>query len=393
MPAIHLVIIPSVPVWNNGGSLCFDRKFYDGIILYTQYWPGRISCIMATSRSARPDFGVVEKRADELAFSCIVLGENEAVTEKHIKNADLVMASGDAHDQLYISELCRRSNIKCVYVIEYIPETRYQIASLTTRNPLILFRRFLFIWQNEQKRIAAFRLCDAIQSNGTPAYHHYHSVRNRLLYFDTRVSKKQLIGEAELETKLERLHQDKPLRLAFSGRLVRMKGADHLVKLAQLLKVKGVPFHLTIYGTGDLDGDMRAEIAGRHLEEQVSMPGPVDFHSQLVPDIKAKVDLFVCLHRQSDPSCTYLETLSCGVPIVGYNNRAFEGILQQADIGWGAKMNDLDGIAFIIGNLSSNRNELAEKSRNSVKFAALHDFETTYRNRIAHLLDVNGSEP
>ncbi len=347
---------------------------------------------MATGRTGLSDFGVVEKRADELPFSCIVLGENESVTGEHIKSASLVMASGDAHDQLHISALCRQSNIKCVYVIEYIPETRYQIASLSTKNPVVLLRRLLYIWSYEQKRIAAFNLSDGLQSNGTPAYHHYHSIRNRLLYFDTRVSKDQLIGDADLETRLETLLLDKPLRLAFSGRLIRMKGADHLVKLAQILKTKGLRFHLTIYGSGDLDSEMRSDIITRHLENEVSMPGPVDFHTQLIPDLKANVDLFVCLHRQSDPSCTYLETLSCGVPIVGYNNRAFAGILELADTGWGAKMNDLDEIASIIGNLGSNRKELAEKSRNSVKFARLHDFETTYRKRIEHLLAVNSTD-
>ncbi|HWR01748.1 MAG TPA: glycosyltransferase [Chlorobaculum sp.] len=389
----HLFIIPSVPVWNHESSLCFDRKFYDGIIRYLQYWPGRITCIMATSRSERPDFGVVEKLPDELPFSCIALGDNEPVTGAHVKNATLVMASGDAHDQLHISRLCNKAHIKCLYVIEYIPETRYQIASFSTKNPLVLLRRLLYIRSYEQKRIAAFKLCDGLQCNGTPAYDHYNSVANRLLYFDTRVSNKQLIGDAELETRLDTLNHDRPLRLAFSGRLIRMKGADHLVKLAQLLKKKGLRFQLTIYGTGDLDSDMRSEITTRHLENEVSMPGAVDFSSRLIPAIKANVDLFVCLHRQSDPSCTYLETLSCGVPIVGYKNRAFAGIMELADIGWGTTMNDLDGIASIIGTIDSNRKELAEKSRNSVKFARLHDFETTYRNRIEHLLSVNSPEP
>jgi glycosyltransferase involved in cell wall biosynthesis len=389
----HLIIIPSVPVWSDGGTLCFDRKFYDGIIQYTQYWPGRITCVMATSRTGLPDFGVVQKRADELPFSCIALGENEIVSGEHLKNASLVLASGDAHDQLHISAICSQADIKCVYIIEYIPETRYQIASLSTRNPLVLLRRLHYIWRNEKKRITAFKLCDGLQSNGTAAYHHYHDVKNRLLYFDTRVSKQQVIGNADLETRLDTLRQDKPLRLAFSGRLIRMKGADHLVKLAQLLKSRGVSFKLTIYGSGDLDSDMRAEITAHGLENEVSMPGPVDFNTRLIPDIKERVDLFVCLHRQSDPSCTYLETLSCGVPIVGYKNRAFAGIMELADIGWGTKMNNLEGIASIIGALSSNRGELAEKSRNSAKFARLHDFETTYQNRINHLLAQTGRNP
>jgi len=348
---------------------------------------------MATSQSGQPDFGLVVKRPDELPFSCIVLCENEMISAKHLTDATLVLASGDAHDQLHISALCRQLHIKCVYVIEYIPETRYQIASLSTKNPVILLRRLLYIRHYEQKRITAFKLCDGLQTNGTPANQQYHAVKNRLLYFDTRVSKQQVIGDADLGARLDNLLQEKPLRLAFSGRLIRMKGADHLIKLAQLMKSKGASFHLTIYGTGDLDSEMRAEITAHGLENEVSMPGAVDFNTRLIPEIKDKVDLFVCLHRQSDPSCTYLETLSCGVPIVGYKNRAFAGILELADIGWGTKLNHLDEIASIIAHLDTNRKELAEKSRNSVRFARLHDFETTFQNRIDHLLSLTRLNP
>jgi glycosyltransferase involved in cell wall biosynthesis len=385
----HLIILPSVPVWKSDHNLAFDRKFYDGILLYTQYWPGKITCIMSTGQSDLPDFGVIRMSSNELPFSCITLGENEIITEEHIKGATLVLASGDAHDQLHISALCRKNRIKCVYVIEYIPETRYQIASLSTKNPLVLLRRILYIWMSEKKRVSAFELSDGLQSNGTPAYQEYRSAKNRLVYFDTRVSKKQIISDAELEERLSTLSLEKPLRLAFSGRLILMKGADHLVKLALKLKEKNIQFHLAIYGTGDLESEMRAYISEHHLENEVSMPGSVDFHTKLIPEIKESVDLFVCLHRQSDPSCTYLETLSCGVPIVGYKNRAFAGILELADIGWGAKLNNLDEIASIIGKLSTSRQEIAEKSRNSAAFGRLHDFETTFQNRINHLLSLN----
>jgi glycosyltransferase involved in cell wall biosynthesis len=134
-------------------------------------------------------------------------------------------------------------------------------------------------------------------------------------------------------------------------------------------KKRNVCFHLTIYGSGELDVEMKQYIEKHQLlEDLISMPGSVDFYNKLLPDFKEKVDLFVCLHRQSDPSCTYLETLSCGIPIVGYNNKAFAGLLRHADIGWGAKLNDLQEIVNIIENLDKDRARIAEKSKNSLVF-------------------------
>jgi hypothetical protein len=146
MPKPCLTIIPSVPLWKDGDSLLFDRKFYDGIAMYGQHWTGDLACILSATQSELPAFGLVTKKHRELPFKCMVLDEGETVTSDHLKGSSIVLASADASNQLHLSALCRRLGIKCNYVIEYIPETRYQIASLSTTNPLIRLRRLFYIW-------------------------------------------------------------------------------------------------------------------------------------------------------------------------------------------------------------------------------------------------------
>ena len=155
-----LAITPSVPVWSDGESILFDRKFYDGMLVYKNEWPGMLSCIMHKSSSPLPSFGIVQKKMNEIPFNLTILNENEKITYNHIKNASIVLASGDSFNQLHISKLCKKNKIKCVYVIEYIPETRYQIADLETNNPIIKLRRYIFIWNGERKRIAAFKAAE-----------------------------------------------------------------------------------------------------------------------------------------------------------------------------------------------------------------------------------------
>jgi len=384
----QLTIIPSVPVWKNGNELLFDRKFYDGIIRYVETWPGSIHCLMTQSADKLPDFGIIRMNPGLLPFTCATTDSASDIGEMHLAGSAIVLASGDSHDQLHIAGLCRKLGIKCVYVIEYIPETRYQIEALSTRNPLKLLRRFLFIHNQEQKRKHAIAIADAIQSNGTPAYEHYRNAANRMLYFDTRVSKEDLVTPEELNTRLLELEAGKPLRLAFSGRLIAMKGADHLVRLASMLRQKGLDFSLTIYGKGELEAWMKDYIRREQLQHIVNMPGALDFKQELLPEIRNRTDLFICLHRQSDPSCTYLETLSCGVPILGYANRAFNGILAFGDIGWSAPINDLNSIRDIVIRLEKERNEIACKARNSILLAEEHDFETTFAKRTRHLLSM-----
>ncbi len=381
----HLAIIPSVPVWATAGKLCFDRKFYDGMLSYCEQWPGTISCLIPLATTPMGNFGNICINPSELPFRCTILHQTEKVTAAHLKGADIVLAGGDDERQLHLAELCQKAQIPCVYIIEYIPETRYQIMAMSTTNPVRRLRRQFHVWQQERRRVKAFRLSAGLQSNGTPAFNHYAQSTNRLLYFDTRVATEQMISEQALNQRLAYLAESKPLRLAFSGRLIRMKGADHLVKLALRLKQQEVPFLFTIYGSGDLDHEMRDFICQNQLEQQVILTGAVDFYGELLPALQHSADLFICLHRQSDPSCTYLETLACGVPILGYNNQAFSGLLERDNIGWSTDMDNINGIARTIAHLHRQRDEIAERAKQAVCFARQHDFQTTFKARIDHL--------
>lgn len=389
MKRSKLLILPSVKVWKKDDHYVFDRKYFDGMSRYVEYWPGRVGCVMSLSRDRLPSFGTVAMAAEDLPFELGVLDGREVVQEAHLESAAVVLASGDSFSHFHVSRLCREKSIFCVYTIEYIPETRHQINRLSSNNPLRVLKRAAYLWRGEQKRRAAFRLADGIQASGTAAYHHYKNFANTMIYFDTRVVGAQLISEQQLSKRLSESGPD-TLRLAYSGRLARMKGADHLIPLAAELKKRRVPFVLDIFGAGELEAVMSEDIRRNGLTDVVRMRGVVDFDTELLPELKRRIDLVVMLHRQSDPSCTYLETLSCGIPIVGYRNRALSGLLNVVDAGWGADIDDIGGIADVLGRVRGDAGELRRKSLSGLEFARKHSFDVVFRNRIEHLRKVAG---
>jgi len=389
----RLTIIPSVPVWWEQGTLVFDRKFYDGILMYVKAWPGAITCLCKRSSGASPAYDVVRKHPHELAFELQWVDPSLGVQIAQLQGAAVVMASADAFDQLHVSTLCRQLGIPCVYVIEYIPETRYQIVAIEARNVLNRLSGNLFVWRTERRRKKAFAAAAGLQCNGVAAFHHYEQCKNSLLYFDTRTRRASLISERDLSSRLSHVSAGLPLRLAFSGRLIGMKGADHLVRVAGGLRDRGIDFHLTIYGAGDMELQMRQDVQRLQLNAHVSMPGSVDFDTRLMPEIKSSVDLYLMLHRQSDPSCTYLETLACGIPIVGYDNKAFTGILDRAAVGERVAMDDIDGVVSAVERLHADRTLLAHQSRIAADFSRTHSFEDTFSARVAHLRRVMAASP
>ncbi len=176
-----------------------------------------------------------------------------------------------------------------------------------------------------------------------------------------------------------------PLRLLYSGRLAPMKGADHLVRVASKLRSLHVPFELTICGDGPLEPQIRADITRLRLEDCVKLTGVIDFETELTPLTKHQADLFVCCHRQGDPSCTYVDVMSCGVAFVGYDNEALQGIVRHSAAGWMVPMDRTDRLAEKIAELSANCAEIVNAARKSLEFARKHSFEQTFRRRIEHL--------
>jgi colanic acid/amylovoran biosynthesis glycosyltransferase len=194
-----------------------------------------------------------------------------------------------------------------------------------------------------------------------------------------------LITPEELERRGAELMQGGPLRLIFSGRLIAMKGADHLVRVAAELRSLGVPFRMEICGDGDLAPQMKADIQRLALGDLVTMNGVLDFHESLVPHTKHETDLFVCCHRSGDPSCTYLEVMSCGVPIVGYDNEAFTGVVHESGSGWLSPMNRPVELARKIATIAKDRVSLLAESRKAADFGRRHTFDRTFKARIDHM--------
>ncbi|MDJ0729719.1 MAG: glycosyltransferase family 4 protein [Crocosphaera sp.] len=386
----RLIILPNLratPVSNN--EVVITRKFLDGVLLYQEMWDGELIVLMQESSEKSNNLDNIDVNINNLPFILKIVDFKDINKLVSNFNTNSVVGAGASFEQNHIGYLCKKDNIPCVYGTEYSLKTRKQIIEATVNNPLLRFRRYL--WQNnqERKQRQAISIASGVQCNGTPTYEDYRSINsNALLYFDTRISEDLLANEETVEHKFQAYSQQKKLRLLFSGRLIKMKGADHLLKVAQELRKLKVDYKMYICGDGELRSAMENQITEQQLSDYVEMMGILDFKTELVPFVQKEIDLFVCCHRQGDPSCTYLETMSCGVPIVGYDNEAFTGIVNYSGSGWFVEMNQPDLVAQKIAYLNHNRQELKVMSLKALDFAKQHTFEKTFSRRITHLAEL-----
>lgn len=376
-------MIATAPVQLLGSALRLDVKFVEGMRAHRAEWPGKLRCILWDGAAHIP-FGATYAPED-LGFELQVLPEGTPITAMHLQGAGLVFAAADSTQVLHLPQLLHGTGTKLVYSIEYILETRLQIARLD-RGKNAIRRGWSMLWNvhHERRRRAALRAADGLQANGYPAFDLYAPLnRNPLLYLDGRMRRVMMATADEMARRAARLRSGAPLRLIHSGRLEPMKGAQDLVPIMQALADLGVAATLDIYGTGSLAPEIRARASS--LGGAVRLHDPVDFETALVPLSRSTADIFVSCHRQSDPSCTYLEAMGCGLPIVGYANRMWGKMAQASGGGLAVSMGNIRALADQIAAWHHDPEALVTCAQSALAFSQRHDFTSEFSRRMAHL--------
>lgn len=97
-----------------------------------------------------------------------------------------------------------------------------------------------------------------------------------------------------------------------AGRLDEQKGFDYLIQSASILKNRGIPFVLSIFGEGPLKNALENQIAVLNLESHVRLEG---YRDDLNP-VLLSADVFVLSSIYEGMPNVILEAMSMGLPVV-----------------------------------------------------------------------------
>ena len=369
----HLLMLAPAPVIRlPDGRLRLDVKYVEGMREHCALWDGPVSAVVWEGAEAVP-FGA-DYAPGELGFALTVLPAGAPVPATQV---DLIAAPADMAQALALAW----GPVPVVFVVEYTIGTRLRIVALD-RGRGMARKGWSALWNLavERRRRAAFRRAAGVQCNGYPAHDAYAGLNARtLLYLDGRMRGTMMASAQDMAAKAAHRW---PLRIVHSGRLEAMKGAQDLVPVARALVAAGVDFTLDVFGTGALEAEVRA--GADELDGRVRLHAPVDFETALVPWMRRHADLFLSCHRQADPSCTYLESLGCGVPVLGYANEMWGRMAAETGGGWAVPLGDRRALSDRITMLADNRTELTHAATAGLAFAQAHDFEAEFAARMAH---------
>jgi hypothetical protein len=78
--------------------------------------------------------------------------------------------------------------------------------------------------------------------------------------------------------------------------------------------------------------------------------------------------------------------MACGVPISGYANEAWAGLVRTSGCGCATPMDRPERLAAIIAALTDR--EIEQQSLKTLEFAEAHSFENEFRRRMEHFAAV-----
>lgn len=271
-------------------------------------------------------------------------------------------------------------SVPVVYSVENTLKTRLDIY-YSQSNLSFLDKARIYVGEikHEKRFKQTIRKAAGIEINGDGAFTHYGRINpHTIRYYDHRIYQHDL-GNVQLP---KHPKNGSVLTVAFSGRWIAIKGTDLFLEIAAQTYALNPDIQFVIMGDGEY----------RNLVQEYRYPnlqnlGFVKFDPEWKKYVRDYVDIMLLPHRQSDPSCTYFESLGMGVPVAGFSNDTLTPLAKQG-MGWEFSRFDVSAAAQKIVELNRDYALVTQRALRAHKFMSDKSFEKTSRMRAEHMMNV-----
>lgn len=188
-------------------------------------------------------------------------------------------------------------------------------------------------------------------------------------FLDTVHSDDDVLTPDQLAARLARLHQQRPVRLIYFGRLVAYKGIDLTIEALRIARSRGADAALTVLGAGECRESLEAAAEASGLRNVVEFREAVEYGPALFR-ILDESDVAIATPKVEDTPRGALDAMARGLPIIAFDIEYYQSLAQMSGAVALARWPSPDEVASQIVRLSGDRGALADMSRRATGFAA-----------------------
>lgn len=190
--------------------------------------------------------------------------------------------------------------------------------------------------------------------------------------FISQLPIKLLYNGVHMPVNVEKKKENTPIVIGNLGRMVYQKGQDILLRIARILKDRGVQFKMRIGGIGDIEEKLHKMTLDLDIEDVVEFFGFVADTERFLQS----VDIFALTSRGEGFGNVLAEAMVMKLPIVSFDVSSAPELVKNEYNGYLVPMNDLEGYADKLQSLIQNAEERKTMGTNGFALASENfDFE------------------
>jgi colanic acid/amylovoran biosynthesis glycosyltransferase len=153
---------------------------------------------------------------------------------------------------------------------------------------------------------------------------------------------------------------DRPYRVLSSGRLVEKKGFAYLIEACRILADRGEQFECVIGGSGELEAELRAQVARLNLDKFVTVTGKA-LQQERIIEFMHSGDVYVlpCVWAADNDvdglPQMLMEAMACGLPAISTRLVGIPDLIRDGQTGLLVEADDAVGLADAIARLMHDR--------------------------------------
>ena len=204
--------------------------------------------------------------------------------------------------------------------------------------------------------------------------------KNAEAFCHTMYSSRDVVGEAQLESRLETLKDRRRLKAVYAGRFVERKGLrDSIAAIAESRK-RGLDVEFHLFGSGPDKESLQRLAEDLGVGDLIQFRGYATYNAEFIAQLST-FDLLLFTPIEEDTPRMLYDAMAAGLPLIGSNIPFLSHRAKSDQIGVVVDIGDSAAAALALRHLRDNPEQLKGFSRAARIAGERHSIEKWYQRR------------